>query len=115
MVRPASAADRAGSAATCAVSGVATKPGQIALTVTPDGAQASDCDRVSAARPPLDAPYPPLLPNARCACWEVTLMIRPQPRAAIDGPNRCPSRKGAVRLSANVRSHSSSVISPSGG
>ncbi len=42
-------------------------------------------------------------------------MIRPQPRPAIDGPNRWPSRNGAVRLTASVRSHSSSVSSPSGG
>src|ERR1039458_7259235 len=73
------------------------------------------CDRVSAARPPLDAPYPPLCPNARWACCEVTLTIRPQPRAAICGPNRCPSRNGAVRLTAMVRSQSATASAPSGG
>ena len=82
---------------------------------TPERAQASDCERVSAARPPLDAPYPPLLAKARPACCEVTLTIRPQPRAAIDGPNRWPSRKGAVRFTAMVRSHWAGVSSASGG
>jgi hypothetical protein len=97
------------------VSGVATKPGHTEFTHTPDFAHASDWDRVSAARPPFDAPYPPLLPNARCACCEVTLMIRPQPRAAICGPNRCPSRNGAVRLTATIRSQCSSDSEASGG
>src|ERR1700683_4081755 len=89
-VRPASAADRTGSDATSTVSGVDTNPGQTELTHTPAGAAASDCDRVRAASPPLAPPYPPLLPNARIACWEVMLMIRPQPLDAIAGPNRCP-------------------------
>ena len=56
MVRAASAADRAGSLATAAVSGVATKPGVTALQHTPRAAHASDCDRVSPASPALDAP-----------------------------------------------------------
>jgi hypothetical protein len=97
------------------VSGVATNPGHTEFTRTPDEAHASDWDRVSAARPPFDAPYPPLLPNARCACCDVTLMMRPQPRAAICGPNRCPSRNGAVRLTATSRSQCSSDSVPSGG
>ena len=42
-------------------------------------------------------------------------MIRPQPRAAIAGPNRWPSRNGAVRFTAMVRSQSASVSSASGG
>src|SRR5579864_7274675 len=115
MVRAAMAAQRTGSPATAAVSGVATNPGHSALQHTPDRAHASDCDRVSAARPPLDAPYAPLLANARCACCDVTLMIRPQPRSAIRGPNRWPSRNGAVRLTAIVRSHSDTVSDASGG
>src|SRR5271169_4342609 len=98
-----------------ALSRVATNPGHTELQHTPDRAHASDCDRVSAARPPLDAPYPPLFANARWACWEVTLMIRPQPREAIDGPNRWPSRNGAVRLTAIVRSQSAAVSEASGG
>src|SRR5271169_482316 len=106
-VRSASAADRTGSDDTSTVSGVDTNPGQTELTHTPEADHASDCDRVSAASPALDAPYPPLLPNARIACCEVTLMIRPQPLDAIAGPNRCPSRNGAVRLTAMVRSQSS--------
>src|SRR6266581_4546551 len=106
MVRAAMAAERAGSLATAALSRVGTNPGQTELQHTPDRAQASDCDRVSAARPPLDAPYPPLLPKARPACCEVTLTIRPHPRAAIDGPNRWPSRNGAVRFTAMVSSAS---------
>src|SRR5580693_8536534 len=114
-VRPASAADRTGSVATSTVSGVDTNPGQTELTHTPDADHASDCDRVSAASPPLDAPYPPLFPNARWACCEVTLMIRPQPRAAIDGPNRWPSRNGAVKLTAMVRSQSCTLSDDSGG
>src|SRR5215469_9160191 len=56
MVRAASAAERAGSAATSAVRGVATKPGATALQHTPWGAQASDWDLVSETRPPLAAP-----------------------------------------------------------
>ncbi len=80
IVRAASAAERAGLLAASRVSGVITKPGEIALQHTPRGAHASDWDRVSDARPPLDAPYPPLFPNARTACWDATLMIRPQPR-----------------------------------
>ena len=56
MVRADIAADLTGSAATAAFSGVGTKPGQIALQHTPRGAQASDYDLVSDARPPLDAP-----------------------------------------------------------
>ena len=79
------------------------------------GGQASDWDRVSAARPPFDAPYPPLFANARWACCEVTLMIRPKPRAAIAGPNRWPSRNGAVKLTATVRSQSSTLSDASGG
>ena len=63
----------------------------------------------------MDAPYPPLLPNARSACCDVTLMIRPQPRAAISGPNRWPSRNGAVTLTAIIRSQCSSDSDPSGG
>src|ERR1700677_1133869 len=104
IVRAAIAAIRAGSLATAALSRVGTKPGHTELQHTPAAAQASDWDRVSAARPPLDAPYPPLFRNARWACCEVTLIIRPQPRAAINGPNRWPSRNGAVRLTAMVRS-----------
>src|SRR5262249_60273995 len=92
MVRAASAADRTGSAATSAVSGVATKPGTIALQRTPCGAQASDWDLVSPARPALAAPYPPLLPKARTACCDAMLMIRPQPRSAIGGPAPRPPR-----------------------
>ena len=42
-------------------------------------------------------------------------MIRPQPRAAIAGPNRCPSRNGAVRFTATIRSQCSSDREPSGG
>src|ERR1022692_22976 len=56
MVRAAIAADLTGSPATAAFSGVGTKPGEIALQHTPRGAHASDCDLVSEARPPLDAP-----------------------------------------------------------
>src|SRR5438105_2042370 len=115
MVRAAIAADRAGSLATAALSRVGTKPGHTALQHTPERAHASDWDRVSAARPPFEAPYPPLWPKARPACCEVTLMIRPQPRAAIDGPNRWPRRNGAVRFTAMVRSHSAMVRSASGG
>jgi hypothetical protein len=55
-VRAAREAERTGSDETSWVSGVATKPGQIELTQTPSADQASDCERVSAARPPLDAP-----------------------------------------------------------
>src|SRR5258708_13231483 len=109
IVRAASAAERAGSLAASRVSGVITKPGEIALQHTPRGAHASDWDRVSDARPPLDAPYPPLFPNARTACCDATLMIRPQPRSAIGGPKRWPSRNGAVRLTAIVWSHSATV------
>src|SRR5580693_3964529 len=43
------------------------------------------------------------------------LMIRPQPRAAMPGPNRWPSRKGAVRLTAIVWSHSAVVSASIGG
>ena len=42
-------------------------------------------------------------------------MIRPQPRSAMPGPNRWPSRNGAVRLTAIVASQSSTVSDPSGG
>src|ERR1700742_3667359 len=56
IVRAAIAADRSGSRATCALSRVGTNPGHTELQHTPEGAHASDCDRVSAARPPLDAP-----------------------------------------------------------
>src|SRR5260370_19726606 len=115
MVLAAIACQRSGSDATATVSGVATNPGHTELQQTPERAHASDCERVSAARPPLDAPYPPLLPKARPACCEVTLMIRPHPRVAIDGPNRWPSRNGAVRFTAMVRSHSAKVTSASGG
>ena len=115
MVRAAIAAERAGSLATAALSRVGTNPGQTELQHTPERAHASDCERVSAARPPLDAPYPPLLPKARPACCEVTLTIRPHPRAAMDGPKRWPSRNGAVRFTAMVRSHSAGVSSASGG
>src|SRR5580692_8186182 len=115
MVRAASAAINSGSAAMCALSRVGTKPGHTELQHTPEEAHASDWDRVSEARPPFDAPYPPLFANARCACCEVTLIIRPQPRAAIKGPNRWPSRNGAVRLTAMVRSQSAMLSSASGG
>jgi hypothetical protein len=115
IVRAARAAVRSGSAATSAVSGVATQPGQTELTRTPRGAQASDWDLVSAARAPFDTPYAPLSPNARCACCDVTLMIRPQPRAAMDGPRRCPSRNGAVTFNARLTSQSASERSSSGG
>ena len=90
MVRAASLAINSGSAAMCALSRVGTKPGHTELQHTPP-AQASDWDRVSAARPPLDAPYPPLFANARWACCEVTLMIRPKPRAAITGRTAGPA------------------------
>src|SRR5579872_6926862 len=92
-----------------------TKPGHTELQQTPDGAHASDCDRVSAASPPFDAPYPPLSPNAFSACCDVTLMIRPQPRSAMPGPKRCPSRNGAVRFTAIVTSQSASDSDASGG
>ncbi len=42
-------------------------------------------------------------------------MIRPQPLAAMGGPNRWPSRNGAVRLTAMVVSQSAMVSWPSGG
>src|SRR5713226_5128554 len=98
IVRAASAADRTGSLATSLVSGVATKPGATALQHTPLGAQASDCDRVSPVSPALAAPYPPLLPNARIACCEAMLTIRPQPRPAMPGPKalRELERRGEV-------------------
>src|SRR5580693_8505803 len=115
MVRAARAAERTGSLATASVSGVATNPGVIALQHTPLPAQASDWDRVSPVRPALDAPYPPLLPNARTACWEATLMIRPQPRRAIAGPKHWPSTNGAVRFTVITSAHCSRVCSPSGG
>src|SRR5580693_7685976 len=115
MVRAARAAERTGSDDTSTVSGVATNPGQTEFTQTPDDAHASDWDLVSAARPPFVAPYPPLLRKARCACCDVTLMIRPQPRAAISGPNRWPSRNGAVRLTATIMSQCSSDSAGSGG
>src|SRR5580693_3734440 len=99
----------------CALSRVATKPGHTELQHTPEAAHASDCERVNEARPPFDAPYPPLLANARWACCEVTLMIRPNPRAAIAGPNHWPSRNGAVRLTAMVRSQSCTLSDDSGG
>src|SRR5258708_34552757 len=79
MVRLASAAARTGSDATLSVSGVATKPGQIALTVTPDGAHASDRRRVRAASGALEGADPPLLPDARWACAEGMLVGRPRP------------------------------------
>ena len=50
------AAERAGSWATTALSRVGTNPGQTELQHTPDRAHASDCERVSAASPALDAP-----------------------------------------------------------
>src|SRR5580692_4239045 len=115
MVRAARAATTAGSLARCALSRVMTKPGHTELQHTPDRAHASDCERVNDARPPFDAPYPPLLANARWACCEVTLMIRPNPRAAIAGPNHWPSRNGAVRLTAMVRSQSCTVNDANGG
>src|SRR6266702_7401858 len=115
MVLAASAAERTGSRATGVVIAVGTKPGAIALQRTPDAAQASACDLVSDTRPPLAAPYPPLLPNARMACCDATLMMRPQPWAAIAGPNSWPSRNGAVRLTSSVRSHSAWASWASGG
>src|ERR1700734_240731 len=115
MVRAAMAAERSGSAATAAFSLVGTNPGHTELQHTPDWAHASDCDRVRAASPLFDAPSPPLFPNARPACCEVTLMIRPQPRAAITGPNRWPSTNGAVTLTASMRSQCSSDSDVSGG
>src|SRR5260221_12907973 len=115
MVRPARAAERTGSDATCLVIVVATKPGAIALQHTPEADQASACDLVSDTRPPLDAPYPPLLPKALIACCDATLMMRPQPLAAIAGPNCWPSRNGAVRFTSSERSQSSGVSSASGG
>ncbi len=42
-------------------------------------------------------------------------MMRPQPRAAIAGPNCWPSRNGAVRFTATERSHSSTLSTDSGG
>src|ERR1700733_8084491 len=42
-------------------------------------------------------------------------MIRPQPLSAIAGPNRCPSRNGAFRLTATIRSQCSSDSDSSGG
>src|ERR1700722_12779621 len=114
-VRAASAADRTGSDETSRGSGAAPNPGQTEFTHTPDGDHASDWDRVSEARLPLDAPYPPLCPNARSACCDVTLMIPPQPRAPISGPNRWPSTNGAVTLTACIRSQCSSDSDPSGG
>ena len=44
-----------------------------------------------------------------------TLMIRPQPRSAMPGPNRWPSRNGAVRLTAMVWSHWPMVSARIGG
>src|ERR1700722_9994524 len=75
--RAARAADRTGSDDTSRVSGVATNPGQTELTHTLYEDHASDWERVSAARPPFDAPYPSLLPNACSACCAVTSMIGP--------------------------------------
>ena len=42
-------------------------------------------------------------------------MIRPQPRAAIDGPNACPSRNADVRLTSIDKSQPAAVSDPSGG
>lgn len=42
-------------------------------------------------------------------------MIRPKPRSAMPGPNRCPSRKGASRFTAMVVSHTSVSSSLIGG
>src|SRR5262249_60235948 len=100
MVRAASAAERTGSAATSAVSGVATKPGTIALQHTPRGAQASDWDLVSPASPALAAPYPPLFPNARAACWEAMLRLRPQPRPAMAGTDAFQGEQGVAGVAA---------------
>ena len=74
IVRAASAAARAGSRTVWLVSGVATNPGETALIRTPLGAHASDWDRVRETRPPLDAPYAPLLPKARAACCDATFL-----------------------------------------
>ena len=116
MVRAARAATRSGSAATCAFSRVGTNPGHTELQHTPDRAHASDCDRVSGGQARPSTPRTRrCCANARWACCEVTLMIRPQPRAAIAGPNRWPSRNGAVRLTAMVRSQSSTLSDGSGG
>ena len=76
-MRAACAATLAWSAKTASVSGVCTTPGAIALQQTPRRDQASACDRVSPTSPALAAPYAPLFPYARKACWETTLMIRP--------------------------------------
>src|SRR3954465_12448034 len=85
IVRAACAATFAGSAKTGSVSGGCTTPGAITLQHTPRGDQAAACDLVRATRPALETPYAPLLPYARNACCEATLMIRPQPRSAIRG------------------------------
>ena len=111
MVRSAIAAQRAGSPATGAVNGVAKKPGAMALVFTPWRDQASACARVSCITPPFDAPYGPLLPNARTDCSEAMLMIRPQPLAIIAGASFCARKNGASRLSLSVASQSPSLIS----
>src|SRR5258708_8511789 len=109
MVRPASAAERTGSDATCLVIVVATKPGAIALQHTPEADQASACDLVSDTRPPLDAPYPPLLPKALIACCDATLMMRPHPLAATAGPTSFPSTNPPVQPTSTAPPHPSTA------
>lgn len=77
MVRAASDATFSGSDWSRAFSGVSTNPGTRVFTVTPCGDHASAWERARDSRPPLDTPYAPLSTKARCACCEVTWMIRP--------------------------------------
>src|SRR5690349_10379096 len=113
-VRAALACHLAGSDATGAVRGVAKNPGAMAFAVTPLLDHASACARVSCMIPPFDAPYAPLLANARTDCSDAMLMIRPHPRSIIAGTSRFDRKNGASRLRRIVQSQSADVRSSIG-
>src|SRR5690606_5817864 len=98
VVRAASAAIVSASSWRRWLSGVSTKPGTSVFAVTPRADHASDCERASDSRPPLETPYTPLSTNDRCACCDEMWISRPYPRDAMPGAKRCPSRNGASRF-----------------
>ncbi len=102
MERAARASTRPGMACAGSVSGVSTNPGTMVLLHTPCGDHASACERERPVIAALLTPYAPLSPNALIDCCEPTLMMRPQPRAAMRGPKCWPSRYGAVMLTRMV-------------
>src|SRR3954470_15518151 len=98
-----------GFALICAVSGVSTTPGAIALTRTPAGPNSAAAVRNSWTRPAFVAAYGPWPGSTVVPRIDEKPMMLPRPRATMSAPNTRTTSKETPRFSAMTRSNSSRV------